>query len=132
MIPEAGVAAGAGGFLIAVLSLILILRQRAAQARDNVRLREAVELSLERAVEAGQQECLRQIQTIADELTASEKTAQASLELLRDGRLGMPARARALRMLRSGMAPDTAAAELGLPKNEVRLLAKVSGILAPN
>jgi len=126
MIPEAGVAAGAGGFLIAVLSLILILRQRAAQARDNVRLREAVELSLERAVEAGQQECLRQIQTIAD------KTAQASLELLRDGRLGMPARARALRMLRSGMAPDTAAAELGLPKNEVRLLAKVSGILAPN
>ena len=74
---------------------------------------------------------MRQIQAIAEDLTASDKTAQASLEMLRDGRLGMPARARALRMLRSGMAADTAATELGLPKNEVRLLAKVSGILAP-
>lgn len=123
----AGEVTGLGGLLTAVVSLVLILRQRSSQARESMRLREA----LEQAQEKAQQECLRQIQTIGEDLAASEKTAQASLEMLRDGRLGMPARARALRMLRSGMAADTAATELGLGKNEVRLLAKVSGLLAP-
>jgi hypothetical protein len=61
----------------------------------------------------------------------SARNAQSNLEMLRDGRLGMPARARALQMLRSGMAAETAAAELGLARNEVQLLAKVAAILTP-
>ena len=76
-------------------------------------------------------ERLRQIQTIAGEIWHRGKNSQASLELLRDGRLGAPVRARALGMLRSGMAADTAAVELGLARNEVRLLEKVAGVLAP-
>jgi hypothetical protein len=111
------------GLLAAALSLILVWRQRILHDRRSTRLRETIE--------SGQEECLRQINAIAGELTAAEKNAQASLDLLRDGRLGTPVRARALRMLRSGMAADTAAAELGLGRNEVRLLEKVAGLLAP-
>ena len=47
--------------------------------------------------------------------------------MLRDGRLGMPAGSRALRMLRSGMAAETTAVELGLARSEVQLLEKVAG-----
>jgi hypothetical protein len=113
----------AAGMLAAIFSLYLVWRQRSLQTKDSRCLREFLE--------SGQKECLRQIDAIAGDLANSEKSAQASMELLRDGRLGMPARTRALRMLRSGMAADTAAMELGLARNEVRLLEKVATLLGP-
>jgi len=75
--------------------------------------------------------CLRQSAQAAEDRQAAERISQAHVELLRDGRLGMPVRARALGMLRTGMSADTAAAELGLAKSEVRLLAKMGTLLAP-
>ena len=68
---------------------------------------------------------------VAERLDASELSAQSSAELLQDGRLSLPARPRALRMIRSGMAPDSIAAELGLARAEMRLLAKVATLLSP-
>ena len=82
-------------------------------------------------MERSHRECQVRINEICETLAAAERSAQANPDLLRDGRLGMPARARALRMLRSGMAAHTAAEELGLPRNEVQLLSKVIVILSP-
>jgi hypothetical protein len=42
-----------------------------------------------------------------------------------------PGRRQAMQLFRSGMAPDTVAARLGLPKREMRLAAKVFAILSP-
>jgi len=114
---------GAAGLLATIFGLILIWHQRCVQARHGIRLRDDMERN--------DRECRRQIDLLRETLATSESNAQASLELLRDGRLGMAARARALRMLRSGMAADTAAAELGLARNEIRLLEKVAILLAP-
>ena len=115
--------AAAAGLIAGILSVFLGWRQRCAQGRDTRHLREELD--------RGRRECLRQIGQLRTEMEESEKNAQSNVELLRDGRLGMPARARALQMLRSGMAAETAAAELGLARNEVQLLAKVAAILMP-
>jgi len=123
MITE-GVAAA--GLLAGIISLLMNWRLRILRARD----RRAM-LSFREEMERGQQQCLGHITEVREILAEAEKNAQANLELLRDGRLGMPARARALRMLRSGMAAETTAIELGLARNEVQLLEKVAVLLAP-
>jgi hypothetical protein len=116
-------AVAAAGFLAGIVSLVLNWLQGRAQARRMERLRDEMDRSY--------RDCVRRIGVVGESLEMSEKNAQSSLELLRDGRLGMAARARALRMLRSGVTADTAAAELGLARNEVRLLEKVAIVLAP-
>jgi HAMP domain-containing protein len=116
-------ALGAAGLIAGIVSVFAIWRQQSVHTRDNTRLREETDRR--------HHECLAQICQVREEMEASETNAQSSLELLRDGRLGMPARARALQMLRSGMAAETAATELGLARNEVQLLAKVAALLAP-
>jgi len=120
---EAIIAAlAAAGTLLGVAALLRIRRQRIGLT---------VELkNIHEEADRNHQECLRKIHEIWENLTASEKNAQANLELLRDGRLGMPARARALQMLRTGMAAETAAVELSLPRNEVQLLEKIAIVLA--
>jgi hypothetical protein len=115
IVSVAGVASG-------ILSLTMVWRQRSAQHRDARRLQEETNRARE--------ECLCEIRRLGVEMAESESKAKTSLELLGDGRMAMPARARALQMLRSGMAAETTATELGLARNDVRLLAKVAGILA--
>jgi hypothetical protein len=51
-------------------------------------------------------------------------------EILRDGRMNRTSRAQAMRLLRSGVSPDTAAATLGVARREIKLLATVSQLLA--
>jgi hypothetical protein len=99
-------------------------RQRSAQRVSS----ELFRVEMDRRHE----ECLLRIGRVSEDLATSEKAAQSSLELLSDGRLAMPARTRALRMLRSGKSPDTTAKELGLGRREVELLAKVATLLAAN
>lgn len=111
------------GLMAGIVSLVLNWRQRLLQRRDAGCLRAEMERS--------HKDCLGRIGRVGENLETSERNAQSSLELLRDGRLGMPARARALRMLGSGIGAETAAAELGMAKNEVRLLEKVAAVLAP-
>ncbi len=125
--------AGAG-LLVGVFALLVSWRQgclRARGMRETAEIQESLQKSLREEVEHGRLQCQGEIAEVRETLAEAEKNAQANLELLRDGRLGMPARARALRMLRSGMSAETAAAELGLARNEVQLLAKVSILLAP-
>jgi len=119
-IPEA--IAGAG-VLTALLSLALNRRQGREFRREIVKLRGEMA--------RGDRDCSEQISRLGETLETSKRNAQASLELLRDGRLSLPARARAFRMLRSGMAAETAATELGMARNDVRLLEKIAGVLAP-
>jgi hypothetical protein len=115
-------ATGAAGLIAGILSLLVSYRQRSVQRRDMTRLQERTD--------RGHRECLQEIVRVGAEMEESEKNARLSQESLRDGRPGMPARARALQGLRSGMAAETVATELGLPRNEVQLLAKVAAILA--
>jgi hypothetical protein len=42
-----------------------------------------------------------------------------------------PTRRQAMQMFRSGIAPDTVAARLGMPRREARLAAKVFALLTP-
>ena len=111
------------GLLSGIAGLFLSWRQRTAQRRDAACLRNDIH--------SGLRECQRQMKDLTTELDASELNAQLRPELLRDGRIGAPARSRALGLLRSGVSPDTAAVELGLAKTEVRLLAKIGAVLAP-
>lgn len=54
-------------------------------------------------------------------------TAEAPCD---SGRLNRSARARALKLLRTGVPPDAAAATLEMPRKDVVLLARVGSILA--
>ncbi len=116
------VAIAGGGFLTGALSVALWWRQRSRWRHDEATLRADVERRID--------ECRREAARITEQLEASERNMQANAELLRDGRLGTTARARALGLLRSGMSADSTAAELGLPGAEVRLLARVGSLLA--
>lgn len=118
-IPEAVAGAGA---LTGLLSLALNRRQGRVFRREIAKLRDEMD--------RGHRESLERVSLVGEALETSERNAQSSLELLRDGRVSLPARARAFRMLRSGMAAETAATELGMARNEVRLLEKVAGVLA--
>lgn len=66
----------------------------------------------------------RRIEQTAKEALVGTEWASGSLT-------GRPVRARALRALRSGAAPDSVAKDMGLAVAEVRLLAKVGSLLAP-
>jgi hypothetical protein len=116
----------AGGVLLfSAFGLAFTWRQRRNLRRVSAALRVEMKQS--------QEDLTQQIALIDGkviEAMESQHGMQASLELLRDGRLGSPVRSRALKMLRSGLGADAAATELGLPKNEVRLLAKVAAVLA--
>jgi hypothetical protein len=48
---------------------------------------------------------------------------------IQTGNLSRSGRAQALKLLRAGIAPETAAQKLGLPGREVRLLSKISRLL---
>ncbi len=81
-------------------------------------------------IDRNRRECLERMARLAEKVEMAERGAQSGSEFLGEGRLGMPARARALRMLRAGVAAETAATELGLATAEVRLLKKVGSLLA--
>lgn len=123
----------AAALLVGIVSLFVNWRRgrsRARAAREMLDLYESLQKSLREEMERSQRQCLSEIAEIRETIEEAEKNAQANLELLRDGRVGMPARAQALRLLRSGMSAETAAADLGLSRNEVRLLEKVSTVMA--
>jgi hypothetical protein len=58
-----------------------------------------------------------------------EAGLRAPEQALVEGRMGRTNRAEALRLLRSGVTPETAATNLGLPRHDLVLLAKVSRLL---
>jgi len=127
----------AAGLLTAIVCLAMIWWQGSMRVSGQREIHQMLDLqerqqkSLHEDLELGLTQCRAEISELRDNLAEAEKNAQSNKDLLRDGRLGMPARSRALRMLRSGVSAETAATELGLPRNEVQLLEKVSLLLAP-
>ncbi|MGD1070105.1 MAG: hypothetical protein ABSB15_08180 [Bryobacteraceae bacterium] len=74
--------------------------------------------------------CLDEIAGLRRDFAALELNMQNRNEILREGRLNRTGRAQAMRLLRSGVSPDTAAATLGVARREIKLLATVSRLLA--
>ncbi|HEU5022932.1 MAG TPA: hypothetical protein VFT60_13620 [Bryobacteraceae bacterium] len=121
-IPEAIAATGAAaGLLAGVLCVWLNQRTRAEQRREIAELR--AELHRVRV------ESLGEMERVAKDLETWKCESQAATEFY-EGRLSVTARSRVLRMLRAGIAPEAAAAELGMARSEVQLLKEVAGALA--
>ncbi|MEP6715347.1 MAG: hypothetical protein ABJC09_07215 [Terriglobia bacterium] len=107
-------------FLSVVLS-VFVWRGRAACVREAAQIRE--EFEAREADGAAQMDVLkRHVENLDTSMRNSD-------EILRDDRLNHSSRARALQLLRAGIAPDSAALTLGMPRLELRLLGKVSRAL---
>jgi hypothetical protein len=120
-IPEAMAAAGmAAGLMAGLLCVWLDQRGRTARRREMVELR--VELGRVRV------DSLAEIGRLRKDLEEWKRESQASVEFC-EGRLSVTVRSRAMRMLRAGIAPETAAVELGMARSEVELLREVAGAL---
>jgi hypothetical protein len=121
-IPGAIAATGAAAGLMAG-ALCVWLNQRARCERR----REIAELRAE--VERLRVESFGEIGRLAKGLETWKSESQGAAEFY-EGQLSVTARSRVLRMLRAGIAPEAAAAELGMAGSEVRLLKEVAGALA--
>jgi hypothetical protein len=109
-IPGAMAAAGmAAGLMAGALCVWLDQRSRSAWRREIAEMR----------AEMGR---------VRKDVEAWQLQSQATAELC-EGRLSVPGRSRAMRMLRAGIAPETAAVELGMARSEVELLKEVAGAL---
>jgi hypothetical protein len=121
MMPDAASMVGLAGCLAALFSLLALRRYHAIASCESARLR--CEFERLEALCRGQTDSLRR------DFTALELSMQNTDEILREGRLYGTSRAQAMRLLRSGMSPDTAAATLGMAQREVKLLAAVAQLL---
>jgi hypothetical protein len=120
-IPGAMAAAGlAAGLMAGMLCVWLYQRGRSARRAGVEELRG--ELGRVRV------DCLAEVGRIRKELEERYVESQATAELC-EGRLSGAGRSRAMRMLRAGIAPETAAAELGIARSEVELMRAVAGAL---
>jgi len=118
-----------GAVAIAAVCLIAVYAQK---KRCNEK-QEAVETAAYHVRQA----CETRSEELKAELQSEFKSAIETLEAglrgperkLAEGRIDRSNRAEALKLLRSGIAPETAAATLGLPKHDLVLLSKVSSVL---
>jgi hypothetical protein len=121
-------AAFAAVFAVACLLIFLVHRKKCNQKH------EAAEVGMYHA----QKTCENRADEIRNELKSEIRQAIESLEAglrgpelaLSQRRITRNNRAEALRLLRSGVAPETAAATLSMPRYDVVLLAKVASALA--
>jgi hypothetical protein len=129
MIPDPGLIAGVAGCLAALFSLLAVRRCHLRASRDSSRLSHEFESA--QALLAGRQALFsEEIAELRHALSTLEIGMQNTDEILRDGRMNRTSRAQAMRLLRSGVSPDTAAATLGVARREIKLLATVSQLLA--
>jgi hypothetical protein len=120
-IPEAMAAAGmAAGLMAGLLCVWLDQRARSAWRRESAELR--AELGRVRV------DSLAEIGRLGKEVEVWKRESQSGAEFC-EGRLSATSRSRAMRMLRAGIAPETAAVELGMARSEVELLREVAGAL---
>lgn len=119
------VAGGALALCVAALCVRRIIIGTRLQASERVISPDPQEL----------RKALDEHRTAYDERLAelSRNLESLSLSLGRDGlsegRLNLSFRAQAIQLLRSGMAPDTTAASTGVPRSDIRLLARVAEVL---
>jgi hypothetical protein len=120
----AAMVASVAGCLATVFCLLSLRKSRAAFLMESERLREAHDRALST--------CSAQKDELRREFARLALSMQNTEELVTDGRLSRTKRAQALRLLRTGVAPATAASTLGMARHEMELLSKVSfTLLAP-
>jgi hypothetical protein len=107
-----------------LLTVLAQWRHRSHRAREAAAMREAIDRH--------QGACCERFDGLRRSHEDLETSLRNTRDTLRDGRLNRSTRAAALQLLRSGMSPDAAAAESGIAKREMRLLAKVPGLLSAN
>jgi hypothetical protein len=121
-IPEAiGATGAAAGLMAGMLSVWLHRRTVAAWRREAAVWR--------REVEELRAACFAETARVGKELEAWKRESQAAADAVCDGRLSASTRSRAMRMLRAGVTPAAAAAELGIARSEARLLKEVAAAL---
>jgi hypothetical protein len=116
-----GLVAGLAGILTALVCWSL-LRKRCASVEKGHK--DTVSLNNQRWTE-----CSGRIDQLDRNVELLELSAQ-NIEHV--GRIGLmrSQRSQAMHLLRSGMSPDSAAANLGIARREMRLISKVSNILS--
>jgi hypothetical protein len=128
------VACGLGAVSVLVPGAVLVLRRRVR--RPGIQPAVNMELVAVREelanLRAGYAEQLASLTRKIESLEAGSpgEGGRRAEGALHDGRLNQSARAQALQMLRAGISPDTAANTLGTATRDIRLLAKVSRLLA--
>jgi hypothetical protein len=128
------VACGLGAVSLLVSGAIVMLRGRVRSSITEAPLNPEI-LALREALEnyrAGYAEQLASLTCRIESMEAGSlaERSRGANESLHDGRLNQSARAQALQLLRAGISPDTAANTLGTATRDIRLLAKVSRLLA--
>ncbi|HEX4278599.1 MAG TPA: hypothetical protein VHZ74_24755 [Bryobacteraceae bacterium] len=119
----ASVAAGIGGIFGWIVCLVLLRRRRLAAEKSRAELRG----ELQEMLRAQQAECSEQIAQIGRSVALLESSSQ-TIDASRAG-FTRAVRAQAMQMLRSGMAPASISAALGIGKREIRLIAEVARTL---
>jgi hypothetical protein len=115
---------GSAGCAAALLSLLL----QASECRRFSRY----SISARNRLKQHDDHCSEQLAQIREAHQALEMSFQSARDVLRSGRLNGSSRAAALQFFRAGMSPDTAASSLGIARREIRMLARVSSLLAGN
>ncbi|MDP9170634.1 MAG: hypothetical protein M3N54_08460 [Acidobacteriota bacterium] len=121
MTVDPGIIIGAAGCLLTVLLALAVSRAQTHSTAAAARAREECE--------ARQLAHAARISGLESKLGSVETRVRDADEILRHDSLNHSARARALQLLRTGISPDSAAASLGMPRQELRLLSKVSRLL---
>jgi hypothetical protein len=119
---DLGLIAGVAGCCIALFSLLELRKYRLMAAGESVRLG--------KESEERQAVCSQEIRGLRSDFVTLELSLHNTDEILREGRLNRSTRAEAMRLLRSGITPETAASTLGLASREMRLMATVSRLLS--
>jgi hypothetical protein len=115
-----GTILGAAATLIAILCLASLRQQRATARRQRAEV-----LSM---INRQREETAQQISEVSRAVEALNESRQSIEAACGDG-FPLSRRRDAIRLLRSGVSPETAASSLGIATREMLLIAKVSRIL---
>jgi hypothetical protein len=124
---DPALAAAAASLLLVLLPAVLLV---AARRRSRTQTRGELEC-LRASFEREKITSAEALSELKKGLGALENQVRSAPEAPQPGGLNRSARAEALRLLRSGMSPETAAASLGMGKREMRLLERVSRTFWP-
>jgi hypothetical protein len=118
-----------GAIAIAAVCLIAVYAQK-KRCNEKQEAAEAAAYHVRQACETRSEDLKTELKSeIRSAIESLEAGLRGPERALAEGRIGRSNRAEALKLLRSGIAPETAAATLGLPKHDLVLLSKVSNVL---
>jgi hypothetical protein len=108
-----------------IVCLVLLRKRRVAMESGH----EALRCEFTAMVHTRKSECLEEVARVGREVALLESSGQEIAGLTCG--FARPLRAQAMALLRSGTPPQKVAQELGIARREMRLIAQVSRILAP-